>query len=259
VAFLFGGFLDRTLYSHAASINFWDGYAQWHKLWIEHNRYHNKIIEVLSTLVRPGWRVLDIGAGNGVLSLPLCAMGCDVTALEPSAGMRSLLTEEARRRGIDWLKVEDMKWEDTEPGYFQDYDLIMTCNSLHLTRTGFYESLQKLFENKPKHIFLVTELYHDIRVKCLHNKYTLAFSQYYETESSFAYHHIDEVFEHCSFKEGHALCHEEKMDIKARLTFSLDHLWIKDSSFVYLFWWKINETTEANKKRKGERWIPQEN
>jgi len=41
-------------------------------------------------MVEPGWKVLDIGAGNGVLSLPLCAIGCEVTALEPSWGMRSL-------------------------------------------------------------------------------------------------------------------------------------------------------------------------
>ena len=54
--------------SRTASVTFWDGYAPWYKLWMEHNRYHNRIIEALTTMVEPGWKVLDIGAGNGVLS-----------------------------------------------------------------------------------------------------------------------------------------------------------------------------------------------
>jgi 2-polyprenyl-3-methyl-5-hydroxy-6-metoxy-1,4-benzoquinol methylase len=42
---------------------------------MEHNNYHERIVEVLSSMVKPDWRILDIGAGNGMLSLPLCAMG----------------------------------------------------------------------------------------------------------------------------------------------------------------------------------------
>ena len=45
----------------------------------------------LTTMVSPGWRVLDMGAGSGILSLPRCTIGCEVTAMEPSIGMRSLL------------------------------------------------------------------------------------------------------------------------------------------------------------------------
>ena len=70
-------FPDRN---RPATVDYWDGNAKWHKLWVEHNAYHNKIIQLLTTFVQPGWKVLDIGAGNGVLSLPLCAIGCRVTA-----------------------------------------------------------------------------------------------------------------------------------------------------------------------------------
>jgi SAM-dependent methyltransferase len=242
--------MSGILRSKAATVNYWNENAKWYKLWIEHNHYHNRIIEILTAFVQPGWRVLDIGAGNGVLSLPLCAIGCEVIAIEPSHGMRRLLYDEALKRGIDWIKVEDKKWEDIEAVYFKDYDLIMACNSLHLTGIDFHKSLQKIFNSKPKNVFLVVEHYPGIRVKWPHDEYTQLFAQCYQTESSFAYHHIDEVFEHCSFKKGHALCHEEKMDIKARLTFSHDHLWIKETALVQIFWWKINQTTEANKKRE---------
>ena len=39
--------------------------------------YHDEVLETLMEMVRPGWKILDIGAGNGVLSLPLCAIGCE--------------------------------------------------------------------------------------------------------------------------------------------------------------------------------------
>jgi len=93
--------MEQTICRKTATVGFWDGYARWYKLWMEHNHYHDRIIGMLTEHVAPGWRVLDIGSGNGVLSLPLCAIGCEVTALEPSVGMRNLLFAEAFSRGMD--------------------------------------------------------------------------------------------------------------------------------------------------------------
>lgn len=98
--------MEKTVCKRARTVHFWDGYAKWFKLWIEHSDYHDKIIKALMTMVKPGWKILDIGAGNGILSLPLCAIGCDVRAIEPSTGMRSLLHEDAGKRGIDWINRE---------------------------------------------------------------------------------------------------------------------------------------------------------
>jgi cyclopropane fatty-acyl-phospholipid synthase-like methyltransferase len=45
-------------------------------------------------------RVLDIGSGPGTLALPMAAHVREVTALDSSEGMLSLLREHADRKGI---------------------------------------------------------------------------------------------------------------------------------------------------------------
>jgi ubiquinone/menaquinone biosynthesis C-methylase UbiE len=228
----------RMLCRRAATVAYWDGYAPWYKLWMEHTRYHNRIVETLTTMVEPGWKVLDIGAGNGVLSLPLCAIGCEVTALEPSTGMRSLLYEEAFKRGIDWITVNERKWEDLSCLDSRDNDLIMACNSLHLTGIGFDRALKKVLEARPKNIFLVTERSPEIKVRWRYDDYPMLFTKSYETESSFVYHNMDEVLEHWSFKKGRTLSAHDVADIRSRLSFAEDRLCIEDTAHVGMYWWK---------------------
>ena len=78
--------MEQTICRDAGTVEFWDGYSILYKLWMEHTRYHDRILDVLLSKAEPLWTVLDIGSGNGVLSMPLCAIGCDVTQLEPSTG-----------------------------------------------------------------------------------------------------------------------------------------------------------------------------
>jgi hypothetical protein len=57
--------MEQTICPRAATVGFWDGYARWYKLWMEHTRYHDSVIELLMTIVEPGWKVLDIGSRKG--------------------------------------------------------------------------------------------------------------------------------------------------------------------------------------------------
>jgi SAM-dependent methyltransferase len=230
--------MEQTICRRAATIGFWDGYARWYKLWMEHNNYHDRILDVLLSRTEPGWKVLDIGGGNGVLSMPLCAIGCDVTVLEPSIGMRNLIYEEAFKRGIDWLKVDERRWEDVPLRDYQNYDLIIACNSLHLTQAGFDHALQKFFQLKPKQAFVIFVLHRGMEPKWECEAYSGIFTFYYEIESSFAYHNLDEVAEHWTYKKGRILTSQEFSAVKKQLTIHNSHLCIRDSATVGIFWWE---------------------
>jgi ubiquinone/menaquinone biosynthesis C-methylase UbiE len=232
-------FTEKTICRRAATVQFWDGYAKWYKLWIEHNNYHDRIIEVLTAMVKPGWKVLDIGDGNGVLSLPICAIGCEVTVLEPSIGMRNLLFEEAFKRGIDWINVDGRRWEDIPCYQLKHYDLVMACNCLHLTQMGFQNALKKVFKTGAHRVFVITELGPPgIKVRWQYDNYTMSFAKCYETESSFAYHSMNEFIEHWTFKKSRPLYPDEERDIKSMLTIEDGHLWIKDTAYVGMYWWE---------------------
>jgi ubiquinone/menaquinone biosynthesis C-methylase UbiE len=231
--------MEAALCKQVATVEFWDGYARWYRIWMEHTQYHQRIIEVLLAMSEPGWRVLDIGAGNGVLSFPLYQRGCDVTALEPSIGMRDLFYEEAIKRRVNWIPLDEGVWEEIPYCEFLDYDLIVACNTLHLTEMGIERGLAKIFRARPGNVFLITELgLPEIQVKWCYENYTMLSQQYYEAECSFAYHHLNEMIEHWTFKKGRRLHFDEIRDLKKRIVLQGGHLWIKDTTQVMMCWWK---------------------
>ncbi len=230
---------ERSKPITAASIEFWDHYAKWYKLWMEHTRYHQMIVEVLKRMISPGWRVLDIGAGNGVLSIPLSYWGCHVTALEPSSGMRSLLEEEISEKKGKGLKIDERSWEAICPEELLDYDLIIACNSLHLTQIEFGEALEKVFQTGAKNIFFIYEIDSlSFQFIPFYKNYRLVFSGSYEVEDSFAYHNLGELLEHRSVFCRHITQSADMMDLRKKIFFREDHFWLKDTSQVMMSWWE---------------------
>lgn len=85
--------------------------------------------------LRPGARVLDIGAGNGLATGPLLSAGAHVVAVEPGANLAAILTA---GHGCDRLDVTIADFETADlPGGF---DLAVAATSLHwldpVTSTG---------------------------------------------------------------------------------------------------------------------------
>lgn len=42
--------MHQTVIKKAASVQYWDGNAKWHKLWVEHNNYHDEMADIKSKI-----------------------------------------------------------------------------------------------------------------------------------------------------------------------------------------------------------------
>jgi hypothetical protein len=240
--------MEGTVGARAATVDFWNDNAPWYRLWMEHTRYHERILDVLTAMAAPRWKVLDIGAGNGVLSMPLCAIGCEVTALEPSKGMRDLLSAEASKRGIGWLRIDDRPWEAVPLRAYRGLDLVVACNSLHVTGLGLARGLERIFQLGPKRVFLVSELHAGLEVAPPCSDYRLILSLNEQVESSFAYHHLRQAKDHWSFKKGGKLSRKEVRDLAAVLTYHDEHYWVRERALLGMFWWERRDL--VNKTRR---------
>lgn len=76
-------------------------------------------------------RILDIGGGPGTLALPLAELGCQVTVVEPAAGMITVLKENAADRGITGIHPVYKRWEEVNiQDLHSPYDAVVACYSL---------------------------------------------------------------------------------------------------------------------------------
>ncbi len=76
-----------------------------------------------------GDRVLDFGAGTGLLGTHFVEAGAEVTFVDPSAGMRAQLEAKLRARSAEGWRSLDL--EDPQIAVPGGYDLIVSLMALH--------------------------------------------------------------------------------------------------------------------------------
>jgi SAM-dependent methyltransferase len=67
-------------------------------------------LDALRALVQPDETWMDIGAGGGRYTLAIALLARQVYAVEPSAGMRTALSEAAREYGVENIETFDERW-----------------------------------------------------------------------------------------------------------------------------------------------------
>lgn len=81
--------------------------------------------------VRPGWTVLDIGCGPGILAIPLARRAASVTALDLSSEMLRQLQSRADGLGLTNIRYVNSSWEEAFAGGGVDsHDIVIASRSL---------------------------------------------------------------------------------------------------------------------------------
>jgi 16S rRNA G527 N7-methylase RsmG len=109
------------------------------------SEYDDRVKTTIAGLaINENSRLLDIGAGPGTLAIPLARIVTEVTAIEPGAGMVSVLNEHARKENLTNITSIQKRWEDVDinQDLHGNYDVVIA--SLSLTMEDIRQSLQKM-------------------------------------------------------------------------------------------------------------------
>ncbi|MBN1843681.1 MAG: hypothetical protein JW883_15560 [Deltaproteobacteria bacterium] len=153
--------------------------------------------------------------------------------------MRHLLRRKAEKDRPHGMHIDRRRWEAVPCKALGGYDLVLACNSLHLTQIGFVPALAKVFAARPKRVVIVTEFFSpEIRLPVRSGNYYMEYARVEQVGSAFAYNSQDEALEHWSANRGRRADTWERDEIGKKFVHRGDHFWMGDSALVGLFCWR---------------------
>ena len=99
--------------------------AEWYLKGLKHSTLPKVALPVITGKAKGARTFLDIGSGPGTLAIPLAKAGLSVTALDASAAMIALLTEEVKKKGLKRIKPVHSAWGEVK---LTPHDAVLCSN-----------------------------------------------------------------------------------------------------------------------------------
>jgi len=114
-------FIRETSYLHdlreekISNDQFWREYGIYDQA-LKLSGYPGEVLKRISSFMKSGSTLLDIGAGTGAFAIPLSHLTSATVALDPSAYQLQVLSRKAREEGLTNIALIEKEWKYLRPG-----------------------------------------------------------------------------------------------------------------------------------------------
>jgi len=129
----------------------WDNIAPKFNKWMEKDDYPEKVLSRIK--IEPSDSILDIGCGNGVITIPLAKKARKVTAMDISQKMLDILTVKAEKTKINNINIVNKRLEDISTAEIGKHDVIVASRSLNGV-SNIEKELKKINQIAQKYVYI---------------------------------------------------------------------------------------------------------
>jgi len=199
----------------------WDKIAPRFDEWMKTDEYPQNFAAKIHK--EPDYTVLDLGCGNGSITLEVAKHVKHVTAVDLSDKMLSIVKKNAEEKGISNISYVQSRIEDIDPDILGQHDVVMSSRSIG----GIYDlknELKKIDSLARKYVYMThwsatSKQFEENLCKVLgiehrqHPDYMYIFNMLYQMgiyanvepidcKSVHIYHDLDDAIERCTWKLG---------------------------------------------------------
>lgn len=129
----------------------WDNIASKFNEWMEKDDYPEKLLNRIE--LDSNDSVLDIGCGNGVITIPLAQKATKVTAMDISSKMLEILKKNAKNSGLNNINTYNRRIEDVTEEDVGKHDVVVASRSLNGV-SDIGKELEKINNVAKKSVYL---------------------------------------------------------------------------------------------------------
>ncbi len=119
----------HILHTGAQAAAFWDKRSQTYERNISQSTYTDELIKRMK--LSPGYSVLDVGGGSGLMAVPIAKQVRRVTVLDISNGMLNLLKSKTEAIGISNIDIINKNWYETDvKSEIEPHDIVLASRFL---------------------------------------------------------------------------------------------------------------------------------